>query len=116
MEQRLGKELLLKGDGKLAMEEYQVQAQREDACGCFLPVHKGELLQVQIEAVCEHQKSDGLARIDGYVLRVEHAAHLTGTGKTVLVEVLHVLRSHGVARLLEDRDTTNDSSAGEVEG
>ena len=26
-------------------------------------MHKGELLQVQIEAVCEHQKSDGLARI-----------------------------------------------------
>lgn len=120
LERRLGKELLLKGDGQLAMEEYRVQAQREDACGWFLPVHKGELLQVQIEAVCEHQANDGLARIDGYVLRVEHAAHLAGTGKTVLVEVLHVLRSHGVARLLEDENTAspagNGSSAGEVEG
>lgn len=100
LEQQLGREILLRGSGTLPMHEFRVAAQQKNQCSDMLPVHKGEVLQVKIESQYQNSRTDGVARLNGYVIRVADGGRLAGTGKTVTIEITHVMRSHAEARLL----------------
>ncbi len=101
LEQALGREILLRGDSNLLMSQFRVAAQQLTTCSELLPVRRGEVLQVQIESCYQNNAADGIAKLDGYVIRVTDAGKLAGTGKLVMVEITHVMRSHAEACLLD---------------
>ena len=99
LRQRLGKEILVRGDSGLRMDEVKLEARQSDQCGRMLPVRKGELLWLPLEQDGQSAGSDAIARLDGYVIRVKEGTALAG-GKPVLLEITHVMRSHAEARLV----------------
>jgi len=100
LELQTEREILLCGDASFAMQDFTVKAQQENQCSAFLPVHKGEVLQVPIESRYQNDKKDGLARLNGYVIRVAGAGNLAGSGKPVMLEIQHVMRSHAEATMI----------------
>ncbi len=112
LEQEYDREILLRGDHCLAMTEFQVKAKRTNDCGSLLPVHKGEVLQVQIESQYQSDKKNGIARVDGYVIQVAEAGRLAGTGKIVSVEIDHVMRSHAEGHLLDEKTWKDEQEVG----
>lgn len=98
----LQREILLHGNSQLAMGDYHVSAQPIDTCGAQLPVYKQEVLSVIIEGTYQNDSVDGIARLDGYVIRVAGAGHLAGSKKTIPILITHVMRSHAEAVLLEE--------------
>ncbi len=107
LEQRLGREIMLRGSSNLPMHEFRVAVQQQNHCSDILPVHKGEVLQVKIESQYQNNRTDGIARLEGYVIRVADGGRLAGTGKLVTIEITHVMRSHAEAVLLDkNREVT----------
>lgn len=95
IEQQLGKELLIQGDCRQSMDTYRITCRPPQDCGYWLPVRKGEMLQLTIEAV---ERNGARGRLDGYVIVVEDAGSAV-KGSLVMVEITHVMRTHALARL-----------------
>lgn len=100
LEAELQRELLVRGDSRLAMAMYRVEAQYENTCEKEFPVYRGEILQVKIEGVHQENHNDGIARLEGYIIQVENAAKQVGSWLTV--EVQHVLKTHALAVLVRE--------------
>ncbi len=62
-----------------------------------LPVREGDELEVQLEEVHLHHRTDAIARLDGYVVAVAGAASLVG--QTVRVRIGRATRTVGYATL-----------------
>lgn len=100
LEQLYNREILLRGDSHFAMAEFQVKGRLEQTCASVLPVNKGEVLEVVIESRHQTHAADGIARINGFVIQIKDAGSLAGSGKPVMVEIVHVMRTHAEASLI----------------
>lgn len=100
LEAKYSREILLRGDNHMAVQDFQVKGRAENACASVLPVNKGEVLEVLIESRHQNQPADGIARINGFVIQVKDAAKLAGSAKPVMVEITHVMRTHAEASLI----------------
>ena len=106
LEQTYSREILLRGDNHMAVQEFQVKGRAESACAQVLPVNKGEVLEVLIEKRHQNQSTDGIARINGFVIHVKDGGSLAGSGKPVMVEIEHVMRTHAEASLIKTEEVS----------
>lgn len=100
LEQTLQKEILVHGDGCFAMSAYRIENHHTHTYSRLLPVYRGEVLQLKVEGSHQEVPSDGIARLNGYIIQIEGAA--SQVGKTVHVEILHVMKTHALAQLLQE--------------
>ncbi len=100
LEQTYSREILLRGDNHLAVHEFQVKGRPVSDCAAVLPVNKGEVLEVLIEQRHQNHSDDGIARTGGFVIHVKGGGSLAGSGKPVMVEIMHVMRTHAEASLI----------------
>lgn len=63
-----------------------------------VPIEAGQVLDVLVEDIHQHQQDDGIARKDGFVITIEHGAQ--HVGEFVSVEILKKHATHAVAKLL----------------
>lgn len=63
------------------------------------PVRPGQVLELQVEGPHAVSRTDGIARVQGYVVDIEGAA--ARVGERVQVEIVRAFRTHARARLLD---------------
>ncbi len=100
LEQRLGKRIIVTGNSQLSWQEYKIQAVHQMAAEAELklPVESGEILRIKVQDVHQIQEQDGIGRIGGYVIRIEHgAAYLE---QEVLVEIEKVFATYAKAKII----------------
>lgn len=100
LEIALQKEIMVRGDSCFAMSNYRLENHYTNTCGRLLPVYRGEVLQVKIEGNHQDVLTDGIARLDGYIIQIEDASNQIG--KTVTVEIRHVMKTHAIAQLVAE--------------
>ncbi|MBM7854518.1 ribonuclease G [Desulfohalotomaculum tongense] len=100
LEYQIGKHLYIRGCANHHIEQVTVKPlhNRKEIEDSPLPVKQGEILEVQVEEPHAVNSSDGIARLDGYILDIEGAGAMAG--KTVSVEVKNVYRTYAKAKLL----------------
>ncbi|HEX3032539.1 MAG TPA: Rne/Rng family ribonuclease [Bacillota bacterium] len=99
LEQKLGKELLIRGRQELHIEKYnlQVMSTREEL-EQNLPVKVGQVLDITVEEPHGSNPNDGIARYNGFVINIEGGGALIG--QQVLIEVNKIQRTSARARPL----------------
>ncbi|MCR4431459.1 MAG: Rne/Rng family ribonuclease [Tepidanaerobacteraceae bacterium] len=100
MESRYEKYIYIKGNDSLHPEEIRIKAVGTKAKleNLAMPVREGQIMDVVIEEVHVSNTSDGIARVDGYIIDVEEAAGLIG--EKVRVEIYKTFRTYARARLI----------------
>lgn len=101
LEEELGKVIYVRGNSEVHLEEMnlKVLGTRAEVEERALPVRTGEILEVKIDEAHVTNPTDGIARLDGYVVDVEGAGSLVG--KRVKVEISRAYRTYAKAQLLE---------------
>ncbi|MGZ4164374.1 MAG: Rne/Rng family ribonuclease, partial [Tumebacillaceae bacterium] len=101
MEEAWGKRVYIKGRDHLHIAEHHIlwAGTVEEVELRALPVQVGQVLAVKIDEPHAHNGRDGIARIEGYVLDVNHGG--MHVGQEVLVKVKQVFRTYGKATVLE---------------
>lgn len=97
LENRLKKEIIIRGRKALAIEEYQIQGVygTHELKSCVVPVEETQVVKVKIEEPHTQRPNDGIGRIEGYIIDVENAGRLVG--EKVLVEIIKVYRTYAKA-------------------
>jgi len=101
LEQELGKLIYIRGNSEVHQEAWNLRvlgskAEVEDRA---LPVRAGQVVDLKIDEAHVTNASDGIARVDGYVIDVEEAGHLAG--KFVKVEITKAFRTYAKGRLVQ---------------
>lgn len=100
LEQRTGKRIIIKGSAGLRMEEtlirpaYDLETTEKQA----FPVKVGDRIKVKVEEPHSGHNSDGIARVDGFVIDVDGGGALLG--QEILVEVTKVFRTYAKASVI----------------
>ena len=100
LRQELGKEIIVQGRSDQLPESYAIQAvhQQVSPQSSFAPVLPREIVRLIVSAVHKEQTSDGIGRIEGFVIQIRNAAPFVG--QELLVEIDHVYATHAVAHKL----------------
>ncbi|MBO8137269.1 MAG: Rne/Rng family ribonuclease [Desulfotomaculum sp.] len=100
LEYQIGKNLYIRGCANHHIEQVTVKPLHDKAEieSSTMPVKPGEILEVKVEEPHATNSSDGIARLDGYILDIEGAG--TMVGKKVSVEVKKVYRTYAKAEIL----------------
>lgn len=100
LEQRHGKYIFIKGKDDLHPEEVRIKAvgSRVKLENFAMPVREGQTIDVIIEETHITNPSDGIARVDGYIIDVEEGANLLGA--KVKVQINKTYRTYAKARLI----------------
>lgn len=100
LENELGKSIHVRGNGEIHMEQWslKVLGTKAEVEERALPVRVGQILEVKIDEAHMTNDSDGIARVDGYVIDVENAAAMVG--RRVRVEVVKAYRTYAKGRLI----------------
>jgi len=100
LERELGKTIYVRGNSEVHLEQYnlKVLGTRAEVEERALPVRVGQLLEVKVDEAHVTNTSDGIARIDGYVLDIDGAGELVG--RKVTVEIIKAFRTYAKARLV----------------
>lgn len=101
LEEEIGKKIIIKGSDASHLEDVQVRSlySREEIIFLSAPVRPGEILDVDVEDAHATNDSDGIARIQGYIVDIENGRELIG--KKVLIKIDKVYRTYAKARILE---------------
>jgi ribonuclease G len=102
LEASTGKKVYVRGDSSLRPDEHTVVVSGTVAAvqSVALPVSAGEIHTVLIEGKHNTRSSDGIARMEGFVLQVADAASLQGT--RVPVEITRVFKTFARAKLVSE--------------
>jgi ribonuclease G len=101
LEQRTGKRIIIKGSAGLRMEEtmvrpaYDLETTEKQA----FPVKVGDRIKVKVEEPHSGHNSDGIARVDGFVIDVDGGGALLG--QEIWVEVTKVFRTYAKACVVD---------------
>ena len=100
IEQDTGKKLYLRGNSDLHPEEHKivVSGTVQSVESAALPVSQGEIHTVLIEGKHHNKHKDGIARMEGFVLQIDGAAHMQG--QRVAIEVTKVFKTFARAKLV----------------
>lgn len=100
MEREFGKTISICAKGELLEYDYKVQALHKIVDDGQNPVvERGEILSLTITDVHIERKSDGLGRIDGFVINVIDGAKYLN--QTIMVEIEKVFWHNAVAKVLK---------------
>lgn len=99
LEQKTKKQIFIRGREHFHIEEININAisNIEAIKDLGVPVKEGQVLTVKIEKTHVANISDGIGRINGYILDIEGAGDLIG--ESVAVEILKVYRTYAKAKL-----------------
>lgn len=97
----LKKKVVVQGDSLLHREAYSVLAAHQSLAkqGNRPPVLVNQLFSLLIAEINQASPDDGIGRVDGFMIMVEHAARLVG--ERVLVEITQVFETSALAKVLE---------------
>ncbi|HLN60207.1 MAG TPA: Rne/Rng family ribonuclease [Symbiobacteriaceae bacterium] len=100
LEAELGKLIYIRGNNEVHLEEMhlRVLGTRAEVEERALPVKVGQVVELKIDEAHVTNTSDGIARVDGYVIDVEDAG--TMVGKRVRVEVTKAYRTYAKGRMV----------------
>ncbi len=100
LENETGRCIYIKGAESLHLEEMNVRAlgTREEIAEKAIPVRPGDSVQVVIEEPHSQNPSDGIARVEGYVLDIEDGA--AKVGQKVKVKILACHRTFAKAKIV----------------
>jgi ribonuclease G len=100
LEQRYGKYIFIKGKEELHPEEIRVKAvgSKIKLENLAMPVHEGQIIDVVVDEVHVSNPSDGIARVDGYIIDIDEGANLLGS--KVRVQICKAYRTYAKARLI----------------
>lgn len=98
IEQETGKVIYVKGNPALHIEDMDVVATgtREEVEKRALPVSVGDVLEVEVQEPHASNPSNGITRIDGYIVDIDGGGNLVG--KRVKVEIAKVFRTYARAK------------------
>ncbi|MEW5865467.1 MAG: Rne/Rng family ribonuclease [Bacillota bacterium] len=104
IEQETGKVIYVKGNPALHIEDMDIAAtgSREDVQKRALPVSVGDILEVEVQEPHASNPTNGITRIDGYIVDIDGAGKLVG--KRVKVEIAKVFRTYARARPADSGD------------
>lgn len=100
LENELGKAIFIRGNHEVHLEQMnlKVLGTKAEVEERALPVRTGQVVELRIDEPHVTNTSDGIARVDGYVIDVEGAGTLVG--KRVKVEVVRVYRTYAKGRVV----------------
>lgn len=100
LEDTLKKTVFLKGTDGLSIDDVRFLAMgtRREVERQALPVHEGQVLDIQVEEPHVSNPKDGIARVEGYVLDIEGAGH--HVGKKLQVEITRVFRTYAKGKMI----------------
>lgn len=100
LRRELGKEIIVQGRSDQMPEAFVIQAVHRQAAvqGSLAPVLPKEIVRLIVSAVHKEQISDGIGRIEGFVIQIRNAAPFVG--QELLVEIDHVYATHAIAHKL----------------
>ncbi len=100
LEKELGKIIYVRGNNEVHLEEMslKVLGSRAEVEERALPVKPGQTVEIKIDEAHVTNQSDGIARIDGYVIDVEGAGGMAG--KRIRVEIVKAYRTYAKARIV----------------
>lgn len=100
LENELGKTIYIRGNNEVHLEQMnlKVLGSRAEVEDRALPVKQGQMVEVKIDEAHVTNATDGIARVDGYVIDVEGAGAMVG--KKVKVEVVRTFRTYAKGRLV----------------
>lgn len=100
LEQKHEKVIYIRGKEDLHPEEIRIKAVGSKAKleNFALPVREGQIIDIVIEEVHATNPSDGIARIDGYVIDVEEGSNLLGDKVKVMIS--RTYRTYAKAKLI----------------
>jgi len=99
LEKETGRSIFIRGSEGLHLEDMNVKAigTREEIAEKAIPVRVGDILELVVEEPHEKNPSDGIARLEGYVIDIEGAGHRVG--QKVSVQITACYRTYAKARL-----------------
>jgi len=102
LEEEWGKRLYIKGRESMHMAEHRIlwAGTVEEVELRALPVSVGQVLEVRIDEPNAHHASDGIARLEGYVLDVSGGGK--HVGRQVLIKIKQVFRTYAKATVMEE--------------
>jgi len=112
LEKETGRHIYIRGSSERRIDTMEVVAigAREEVERKARPVSVGEVIDVRVEEAHVTNQSDGIARVDGYVIDVEEASGLVG--ERVRVEITGTFRTYAKARLLPPKSPGLEPSMG----
>ncbi|KJS22044.1 MAG: ribonuclease G [Clostridiaceae bacterium BRH_c20a] len=101
LENRLKKEVIVRGRKNLALHDYDIQVVygTHELKNNVIPVEETQLVKVRIEEPHSQRPSDGIGRIEGYIIDIENGGRLVG--KEVLVEIVKLYRTNAKAVIVQ---------------
>jgi len=101
LENKLKKEIIIRGKKNLALEEYEVQGVygAHDLKNHVIPVEETQIVKVKIEEAHAQRPNDGIGRIEGYIIDVENGGRLVG--QETLAEITKVYRTYAKAVVVQ---------------
>ncbi len=99
LEQESGRTLFIRGVADCPVGEMHLRASgsRAEVEAEARPVRPGQTLELRVEEPHASTRSDGIARLEGYVVDIEGGAAFVG--KRVRIEITRVFRTYARARL-----------------
>ena len=107
LEQETGKVIYVKGNPNFHMEDTGeiITGRREAIKKMAVPVSVGDVLEVEIKEQHASNPTNGITRIDGYIVDIDGAGSLVG--KRILVEIKKVFRTYAKAKPKDVEDAAN---------
>ncbi len=104
LEQETGKAIYVKGNPNFHIEDTGeiITGSQEAIKKMAIPVSVGDILEVEIKEQHASNPTNGIARINGYILDVDGAGGLVG--KRILVEIRKVFRTYAKAIPMDAKD------------
>ncbi len=101
LERETGKIIMLKANAALKMDDYIIRPSYESAeeSRVIAPVAVGDVLSVYIDEPHAEKETEGIARVEGFVLCVENAAQYVA--ETVSVKVTELQKTCGKAIIIK---------------
>ena len=101
LEEELGHRLFIKGRDDVNPGDVRVMARgtRSELEALALPVHEGEIVEMEVRETHVSNPADGIGRIEGYVVDIEGAGHYVG--RKVKVEILRAFRTYAKGKVAE---------------
>lgn len=102
LEQRLGKQIIVKSKEHFHLEHYEVKTAGnvKDFANFLVPVEEGQVLKAIINEVNPKMPQNSIININSYPIDVENGTKFLG--KTVYVEILKVYRTYAKGKVLKE--------------
>jgi ribonuclease G len=100
LERETGRTIFVRGAEDVHVEKMNVKAlgSRAEVEAQARPVHEGEVIELQVEEPHVNNTSDGIARVQGYVIDIEGAGRRVG--ERVRVEITRAFRTYARAKIV----------------